>query len=260
MKKAVPNPVSIPTQVAAKAPTKDGNDQVNHNPNHAPDFAAQEDLYGDWITVTKKKKEHKSRGKDIKSNGTISVEDKTNQGIAVVKPHVSGNKFSTLINSQCSDTIQIFSSEKHDPGSSGHIASGEDKYKPFMKAAGLGEESKAQKETQLVIPKATANELIKNVPSSSKTQAHVKELQGGIRILMEVEYVGPNQLRFVDNPEPPDPTCDEPNRKMDDTGSQGSGQPTMGRSSTINMEEGHSEDSEEDQEMVADSYAGPGAS
>ncbi|KAJ1385334.1 hypothetical protein SESBI_41756 [Sesbania bispinosa] len=67
----------------------------------------------------------------------------------------------------------------------------------------------------------------------------VKTLPGQIQTTMDVVYVGPNRLRFLDEPKPPDPTL-----KLD---SQEVG-------TTENMEEVQSEESGEDQDMVANIY------
>ncbi|KAJ1387590.1 hypothetical protein SESBI_39859 [Sesbania bispinosa] len=196
MKKATPSPTTTPSQVAAETTVGDNNDQVNPTPSQATDILAKEDLHGDWIMIIKKKKENKFRGKEVKFNGIESIEGKANHGVAGIKPH----------------------------------------YKPLMQVLAKGEIINAQPTKHVVPQKDAGKGTSEENLSTSTTQAQVKDFQGGILTLMEVEYVGPNRLRFVDEPKPPDPEKDQ-------------------LIAIVSMEEGHINDCEEDQEMVADTYA-----
>ncbi|KAJ1405736.1 hypothetical protein SESBI_25649 [Sesbania bispinosa] len=188
--------------------------------------------------VTKNKREHKLRGKEIKSNGPDSVGDKANHGVEVSKHQVSGNRFSSLkIQDSGNGAAQPFSFGKQDQDSVGPSSNGsgpqkiltrnkrprkepvfvqpkifgDEKYKPLLKGMNQGSDPKAHQERRLATHKTIGSESPKELPSTSTTKAQVKDFQGGICTLMEVEYVGPNRLRFVDEPKAPDPLCPQPN-------------------------------------------------
>ncbi|KAJ1441913.1 putative 1-phosphatidylinositol 4,5-bisphosphate phosphodiesterase [Sesbania bispinosa] len=234
------NPVATPGQVAVETTAQGGNDQVESTTNHGPVFSATEDLYGDWITITKKKREHKLRGKKIKSNGPDSVGDRANHGAAVSKHQVS------TLKTQDSGAAQPFSFGKQDQDSVGPISNGpgpqkiltrnkrphkepvfvqpkifgDEKYKPFLKGMIQGLDPKAPQERRLAIHKTTGPESPKELPSTSTTKAPSWKWNVGV------------------------------------PGSVGQQRDEM--TSQESREEGQHEGSGEDQEMVADTYASKG--
>ncbi|KAJ1410356.1 hypothetical protein SESBI_22093 [Sesbania bispinosa] len=243
-----------------------GNDNTHANPSSKQESVinAKENLHGDWIAVSRLRKENKYRGKDLKTTNK-EAEGGTSKKVAEKgkKSLESGNRYSSLFQKIENDAVPIFSAEKSSPNAS--IGSGSHKM--------LTRKKRPRKEPTLVQPKIfkdvnskpiskpemkateptetnTKTVVEPSVPSVEEDRTHIastgpdriKSFPGQIQTSLDVVYIEPNKLRFVDEPKPPDPILQMASQAAD--------------SNLIidSMDEVQFEDCGDDQEMVADTY------
>ncbi|KAJ1390128.1 hypothetical protein SESBI_37744 [Sesbania bispinosa] len=189
------------------------------------------DLHGDWILNSKPRRQQKSRDLGHAINAKDASDKKSNSG-----PKLA-NKFDSLKSNIVKDSAQTSHSKGPINLEKGPIFSAsstppkilsrkkrprkelvfgpikivqEEAYKPFMKAIGKYMERHvafcADREEILGSEEETCadqNDVVVVLLAKSTSNC-VKKLPGGIKTVMDVEAVGPNRLRFLDEPKPPD--------------------------------------------------------
>ncbi|KAJ1421841.1 Origin recognition complex subunit 5 [Sesbania bispinosa] len=152
---------------------------AKHNPTiQKGETVAEERLHGEWISVTKYKRDPKRKGKDH----AINV-----RGPNVGKDTVPGDQ------NGANDGVIFMAKAKESPQnmSPNPNLAGPNK---IAKPINIGVGSQGTKST------GAMHQLVK--------QQHVtKLLPHNIKTTMDVEYVAPNRMRFIEEPKPPDPAA-----------------------------------------------------
>ncbi|KAJ1404894.1 hypothetical protein SESBI_26296 [Sesbania bispinosa] len=205
-----------------KVPTDSNGVEAGATPNpsliQVTEDITGKDLYGDWISVSKSRKNPKTRGTDSQPRGKEFVDKKGKLG---------KNKFALLISEDNQEPAKEFAITKAIEFAAGPSSIPKDVHKPF-----LARKKRPRKDTIIPLPKVKSDDFYKPIMAAANQAMHVdnhqlqanakhngtvppmtkfahanesvKCLQSNIKTTMNVEFVEPNRLRFTDEPEPPD--------------------------------------------------------
>ncbi|KAJ1378243.1 hypothetical protein SESBI_48047 [Sesbania bispinosa] len=267
-----------------------GSNSVNSTPTLRNGTNLGENLHGDWIVVSKSRREHKSRGKDAKLNGAEPTARKVGKSsILDKKSHDMKNKFASLGDHSGVDFGKIFKAGKivsKYVGPSSSSDSGLHKiwtrkkrprkepnffqpkifnYDASKQVLAPGDNQCAPTDTGSAdVDQPTKGGINMKKPTTRDAQLRdsletssgpIKNLPHNIQTTMDVVFVGPNRLRFVDEPKPPNPSIVISGEDSKQVDGNDPAQDDHGRPMLDSMDEVLIEDYEEgDQEMVADTF------
>ncbi|KAJ1414636.1 hypothetical protein SESBI_18573, partial [Sesbania bispinosa] len=209
-----------PETTTQSAATTNQNTPANPNLKEASANSGIEDLHGDWISVSKPRRGKKSRDWEsiIKGKEGISKKGNNDDGgknrFAALQKAENKDKGVKVASGsyKVADQAPLFTSgqsqpkvwsrkkrQRQEPSFGPIKIFPDEKYKVFLEARNKD----GNQREEPVRGKESAIEA-KAQPSSSGAPTGVHHLEGNIRTTMDVEVIGPNRLRFIDEPEPPD--------------------------------------------------------
>ncbi|KAJ1415579.1 hypothetical protein SESBI_18010 [Sesbania bispinosa] len=208
--------------------------ELEHNPTiHQGVIVADEILHGDWISDTKHKRDPKREGKDQANNLCGSnIGKEAVKGDQGSHPIDLENKFSKLTNQVSANDGVIFmaqSKEVRNDVSANSNAVGPSKVwsrkkrprkelvfiqpkiftynKTQATVQGVGNEAQSSKPKNVGDGNKGPDSVVLT-PGSVKHHDGIKNFPHNLKTTMDVEYLAPNRLRFIEEPKPPDPpTC-----------------------------------------------------
>ncbi|KAJ1401160.1 hypothetical protein SESBI_28996 [Sesbania bispinosa] len=241
---SAPNNISWPSenagQVSSESPTSQQQEHANPNSSNVHDAKSDENLHGDWIVVSKFKREKKSKSKNNKVICAVSNSGKNGKATVLErKSNDSSNKFASLGTQSTHDQEPTFTASENlaysarikTTPSTGPPKAWMRKKRPRREPVffhpNFFNQTTSKTNTVLGAP-ATALEVVgesnaeagegigvNEVDNKGRIAAHeclenrpehVRLFPGNIKTHLNVTYVGSNRLRFVDEPKPPDPS------------------------------------------------------
>ncbi|KAJ1419066.1 hypothetical protein SESBI_15331 [Sesbania bispinosa] len=247
--------VEQPTQGASaegSAPAKGVEAAALGNPSSVKDANSRENLHGDWLLVSRNKRPPKSKAKTVGANDGKELNSRKDNSKISVK-----NNFEVL-HATCKGASTLSNHANQKDTVKGIIFN--------VDASKIWTRKKRQrKEPTLVMPKfflvSNSKPIVDQtlsvpapcqLPSSSAIDAASLTLHGhkhvdhGIQSAMNIEIVGPNHVRFLDDPEPPDldpvHTSTGDNEEDAEDNSNGGDKASMDEDSSSDDEASSSED------------------
>ncbi|KAJ1415875.1 putative coiled-coil domain-containing protein [Sesbania bispinosa] len=190
----------MPISSATAEGQKDEAASVSSTPNPTASqgcaISTEGDLHGEWIAVSKPKRSQKIRGKSVQQSGPNPWQEiGRKEGKHASKlGNLNQNKFSELAQENTRAEVD-----------------GEVNKEPVFKSPPL--EQKIWTPIKLKSPRRRHHKgmkrwtIHKNSAAllTQDSEAEIRTFMGNVKTIMNVHMVSPNQLRFVDEPKPPDP-------------------------------------------------------